>query len=193
MLEVITTSSPGEKPLVTRQERQHGLHRHCVVVVIATALLCSSCQATASNQRTTINPATTLTETLNHKRRKRTYHIHLPPGFSQTQSAPLVFALHGGGGQGRRFDQQASQGTLTAAANERGVVLVFPEGVNRQWHDGRTAHLNTKQTIDDVGFIAKIIDRMVNHYGINPKRVYATGISNGGFMAVRLAMALTDT
>jgi polyhydroxybutyrate depolymerase len=133
-----------------------------------------------------------LTETLRDGDSERTYHIHLPPDFSRNRLTPLVLALHGGGGQGRRFDQSATQGTLTAAADKRGVVLVFPEGINKQWNDGRTEMLKAKNAQDDVGFISRLIDTMVESYGIDSARVYATGISNGGFMSVRLAMDITE-
>jgi polyhydroxybutyrate depolymerase len=132
------------------------------------------------------------TEMLHHGGVERTYHIHLPPDFDEEKAAPLVFALHGGGGQGKRFDESATMGTLKAAADKRSVVLVFPEGINKQWRDGRTEMLKTQETYDDVGFISAIIDRMVEEYGVDAKRVYATGISNGGFMSVRLAMDLSE-
>ncbi len=133
-----------------------------------------------------------LTVTLHHEGVKRTYHIHLPPGFGRKNPAPLVLVLHGGGGEGRRFDQSTTQGTLTAAADRHGVVLVFPEGIRKQWNDGRTEIFKTRKAHDDVGFISKVIDTMVKNYGIDPTRVYATGISNGGFMSVRLSMDLTE-
>lgn len=125
---------------------------------------------------------------------ERTYHIHFPPNFSKTDAAPLVLALHGGGGQGLKFDESTA-GTLIPAAEARGMVLVFPDGIDKQWCDGRTEHLNEGRdctTIDDVAFISAIIERMTQAYGIDPRRVYATGISNGGFMSFRLALDLTD-
>jgi polyhydroxybutyrate depolymerase len=106
----------------------------------------------------------------------------------------LVLALHGGGGQGLKFDQSTA-GTLIPAAEARGMVLVFPDGIDKQWCDGRTEHLNEGRdctAIDDVAFISAIIERMAHDYGIDPRRVYATGISNGGFMSIRLALDLTD-
>ena len=132
------------------------------------------------------------TETLRHEGVERSYHIHLPPGFSKVRPAPMVLALHGGGGKGLRFDQGATSGTLSAAAGRRGIVLVFPEGVKKQWNDGRTEILKKNKAHDDVGFISRIIDKMVNNYGVDPQRVYATGISNGGFMSIRLAMDLSE-
>ena len=137
---------------------------------------------------------TYLTETLNIDGIERTYHIHLPPDFSKDEPAPLVLALHGGGGRGILFDR-GTEGTLITAADARGMVVVFPEGIDKQWCDGRSEHLEEGRDcaeIDDVAFLSEIIDIMVEEYGIDPARVYATGISNGGFMSVRLAMDLSE-
>ena len=162
------------------------------VMVLVFLSIYASCSSTAAeNGFPEAEPAQEFTKMLQHESIERSYHIHLPPGFSKDKPAPLVFALHGGGGNGRKFDQGTTQGTLTAAADKRGVVLVFPEGINKHWCDGRTEILK-KKAYDDVGFISKIIDTMVKNYGIDPKRVYATGISNGGFMSVRLAMDLSE-
>jgi poly(3-hydroxybutyrate) depolymerase len=72
------------------------------------------------------------------------------------------------------------------------MILVFPDGIDRQWRDGRREMQRNQTDIDDVGFIAAIIDEMISNYGIDPTRVYVTGISNGGFMSVRLAVDLSD-
>ncbi len=76
----------------------------------------------------------------------RTYHVRLPPDFIKDVPAPLVIALHGGKGDGRGFDRNTTAGTLTAAGAVRGVLLVFPEGINKQWCDGRTEMLKEKET-----------------------------------------------
>ncbi len=151
----------------------------------------ASSGAVAGEQPPGQNPAQLITRTLGHEGIERTFHINLPPGFDKKRAAPLVLALHGGGGEGRMFDQKTTAGTLTVAAAERGVVLVFPEGVDKHWNDGRPEIFGDK-FYDDVGFIAKVIDTMSDSYGIDPTRVYATGISNGGFMSVRLAMDLSE-
>jgi polyhydroxybutyrate depolymerase len=72
------------------------------------------------------------------------------------------------------------------------MVLVFPEAVNKQWCDGRIKGSGPRRAHDDVGFISRIIDSMIERYGIDSTRVYATGISNGGFMSICLAMDLSD-
>jgi len=84
-----------------------------------------------------------------------------------------------------------TNGSLSRAANERSVVLVFPEGIRKQWNDGRLEILKSNPPQDDVGFISKIIDTMAEQYGIDEKRVYVTGLSNGGHMSMRLAMELS--
>lgn len=162
-------------------------------MVVAVFLFCISSNALAGEQTANkINQEKNLTKKFHYQGVERTYHIHLPPDASNNKPAPLVFALHGGGGEGRSFDQLTTQGTLTDAADKRGVILVFPEGVNKQWHDGRTEIMKTENTYNDVGFISRIIDTMVVDYGVNRNHVYATGISNGGFMTIRLAMDLSE-
>lgn len=165
-----------------------------ITSALACLLFCIGCGAIdAKDAIQKARPEKDLTETLYHEDIKRTYHVHLPPDFRKDELAPLVIALHGGKGDGLGFNQNTTEGTLTEAAAARGVVLVFPEGINKQWCDGRTEMLKNKEkTYDDVGFISKIIDNMVKNYGIDPKRVYVTGISNGGFMSVRLAMELSE-
>ncbi len=104
----------------------------------------------------------------------------------------MVLALYGGGGTGRKFDQSLSQSQFRTIANQRGGILVFPDGMNRQWSDGRTEHLKQDKFYDDVGFISKVIDKMIDDHGVDSQRVYVTGILNSGFMSVRLALDLSD-
>jgi len=132
------------------------------------------------------------TETIQYEGIDRTYHIQFPKNFNTNNPAPMVLALHGGGGMGSTFEEQVSAGTLTAAADERGVVLVFPEGIKKRWNSGRTEIFNKEKMYDDVGFISLIIDEMITKHGIDSERIYATGISNGGFMSLRLALELSN-
>jgi poly(3-hydroxybutyrate) depolymerase len=134
------------------------------VVLLVGLLVCAGCGgAGAGNRISEKKPKPEFTVTMRHEGIQRTYHIHLPPGFKKEKQAPLVIALHGGGGKGSKFDQSTTQGTLIAAADKRGIVLVFPEGVNKQWSDGRT-EIMKKKTYDDVGFISRIIDTMLVRY-----------------------------
>ncbi len=133
-----------------------------------------------------------LIKTIQHEGIERSFNLYLPKNYKNSTPAPLVIALHGGGGTGSNFEEVVSAGTLTTSAESKGVVLVMPEGIEKRWNSGRPEIFDGERMYDDVGFISKIIDEMVEKYNIDPKRVYATGISNGGFMAIRLAFELSQ-
>ncbi|NNF00299.1 MAG: esterase [Pyrinomonadaceae bacterium] len=162
------------------------------VLVSLLFALCIGCSVGSANGGLGTPGTKIITKSLQHGGVERTYHIHLPPGFDKNKPAPLVLALHGGGGKGTKFNELTAEGTLEKAADERGVVIVYPEGINRQWNDGRNDIFRRGKPKDDVGFISKLIDKMAAEYGIDRKRVYSTGISNGGFMSVRLALELSE-
>lgn len=130
--------------------------------------------------------------TIQHEGVERTYHVYLPNNFNKMNSTPMVLALHGGSGTGSGFENDVSAGTLTAAAEARDMILVMPEGIDKRWNDGRTEHFGNDPMYDDVGYISSIIDKMIQNYGVDSERVYATGISNGGLMSFRLAMELSN-
>jgi polyhydroxybutyrate depolymerase len=71
------------------------------------------------------------------------------------------------------------------------VVLVYPEGVQKNWNDGRPTAPN-QLGINDVGFFNQMCDYMINNYSVDAKKIYATGISNGGFMSTRLGCELSN-
>lgn len=116
---------------------------------------------------------------------QRRYLVHFPPNFDRKNKTPLILMLHGGGGT----PQYPGDHRLSDAADPKGFIVVYPEGVNRGWNDGRAVE---GRTADDVGFLASLIDQMIRDYNVNPKRVYSTGISNGGFMSLTLACRLAD-
>jgi polyhydroxybutyrate depolymerase len=131
---------------------------------------------------------------IEHQGRTRSVHVFVPPGHERTRPVPLVLALHGGGGTGARFDA-STNGSVTREAARRGWIVAFPDGVERGWNDGRdirTGRDALRADVDDVGFLARTIDRLHETLGIDLGRVYATGISNGGFMSFRLATDLAE-
>jgi polyhydroxybutyrate depolymerase len=93
--------------------------------------------------------------------------------------------LHGGGGTPERTGARE----LDKYGDQKGFIIVSPEGLRRSWNDGR---LIRGRTYDDVAFLAALIDELVRKYNADPKRVYATGISNGGFMSFTLACRIPD-
>jgi polyhydroxybutyrate depolymerase len=123
----------------------------------------------------------------------RSYHLHLPRGRDPKRAAPLVLVLHGGGGTGDGMPKLTRHG-FEDLADRDGWIVVYPDGVSKNWNDGREVEGSEAHTkkIDDVGFLSALIDDLVAKQGVDPKRVYATGISNGGFMSQRLGRDLSS-
>ena len=138
-------------------------------------------------------PKNLKTATLEHDGQTREYHYRLPTNLKE-QPPALVIALHGGGGKGARLDAMTNS-QLTRAAQARKWVVVFPEGIDNGWNDGRTPVTRrdkARAKVDDIGFIGALIDRMIAEHQIDESRVYVLGMSNGGFMSFRVALELSD-
>jgi polyhydroxybutyrate depolymerase len=72
-------------------------------------------------------------------------------------------------------------------ANGERFVVAYPDGVGRAWNVNGCCGRPARQNIDDVGFISGVVSNIAANVAIDPARVYATGISNGGMMAYTLA------
>jgi polyhydroxybutyrate depolymerase len=128
-----------------------------------------------------------------HQGRERTFFVHLPPGHSKDRPVPMVIALHGGGGSAWLVNKSTNY-SLTREADAHGWVLLVPQGVAKGWNDGRPIldrGGRERAGVDDVGFIAALIDHAKVQWGIDSERVFVTGISNGGAMSFRLALSLS--
>lgn len=120
---------------------------------------------------------------------KRSYTAQLPA----RKPAPLVIVLHG------KTQRGADMITRTAwpqIAKREGLAVVFPDGLNNAWADARTkagpALRGPPAGTDDVAFIAKLVEKLVADGTADAKRVYVTGVSNGGAMAMTLVCARAD-
>lgn len=127
--------------------------------------------------------------------RDRTFLVYVPAGITPADApkairggAPLALLLHGRLGTA---DGMVRLADFRPMADREGVILVYPQGINRSWNDGRESTPAHKQGIDDVAFIDQVITYMIKHYPVDSTRVYVTGMSNGGFMTSRLGCALT--
>lgn len=125
---------------------------------------------------------------------QRTYLLRLPPSYDDAQIYPLVIAMHGGFGNAFNMERQSQ---LTEKAAESNFIVVYPEGVKggvlgiSTWNAGYCCGYASRTDIDDVGFIEAVLDQLTQTLAIDTTRIYATGMSNGGFMSYRLACELS--
>ncbi len=114
----------------------------------------------------------------------RSYLIYAPASLPANTQVPVVLALHG-------FTQTAEHimaysGFNTIADNE-GFIVVYPNGTNLSWNVGFTSN-----GANDVGFLSTLIDSLKVKYPVDLDRIYACGMSNGGFMSYQLACSLSN-
>lgn len=123
----------------------------------------------------------------------RTGLLYLPKGYDGTKAMPLVIGYHGGFGLG---ENQEKLTHMSEVADKEGFIILYPDGIQRHWNDGRTkeggATADTGE-VDDVQFTKNLIATTSTKFTIDSKRIYATGISNGGMMTYRLACEMTNT
>jgi polyhydroxybutyrate depolymerase len=138
----------------------------------------------------------------------RYYLVHVPPRYNKSQPTPVVLNFHGGGGN-PKAQRKSSQMDLTS--DRAGFIAVYPQGTQSTaspkrflrkrsrlkrkgftWNAGTCCGWAQSNNIDDVGFTASLLDDLARQFNIDPKRVYATGYSNGAIMCYRLACELPD-
>jgi len=90
--------------------------------------------------------------------------------------------------------ERLTTGGFNALSDKEGFVVVYPDGIERHWNDGRekVRYRTHREKIDDVGFLSALIDQQVRDLNLDKQRVYATGMSNGALMSFRLASELSD-
>ncbi len=159
-----------------------------VVAVLVLALAIGTVRLAAT---TAAEPSASVAGSIMAGGRERTFRLYVPPTHSGARPVPLFIALHGGGGTGAAMERLAATGLNRIAARD-GFIVVYPDGVERHWNDGRgvTDYRAHRENIDDVGFIATLIDHLAQTHGVDRGRVYAAGISNGGLFSQRLAREL---
>jgi polyhydroxybutyrate depolymerase len=128
---------------------------------------------------------------LEHNSRQRSWQAYLPA--AQAGQPALVLVMHGSLGDGQRIREVTRYG-FDVLAERHGFVVVYPDGFERHWNDcrGGADYAANLENIDDVGFLRVLVQRMVREQGVDPQRVYAAGLSNGGQMAYRLGLEAPD-
>ena len=126
--------------------------------------------------------------------RERSYIVHVPPKYDPKKPTPVVLAFHGAM---TNAPIMALSSGLSTKADEAGFIVVFPNGTGKGnpllvWNSGGFNKQYAERLPDDVAFVRAILDELPKLVNVDPKRVYATGISNGGMMCYRLAAELSQ-
>ena len=123
---------------------------------------------------------------------KRHYLFHVPKSYDPAKPQPVVLALHGAAMNGLMM---VSFCGLNSTADEKNFVVVYPSGTGVSpfftWNSGGAIGKLSDGKTDDVMFIDKLLDDLATVINVDPKRVYACGMSNGAMMCYRLAAELS--
>lgn len=134
-------------------------------------------------------PAGTSQQTIVVNSYTRTYRLHIPPNLPPNKPVPLVVMLHGALGTSSQAEE--SYGWNDQAA-EHAFMVAYPEGIKRSWEvSDNCCGPPAKENVNDVAFIQSMVEDIARTYPIDTNRIYATGISNGGSLAYRLACDTT--
>ncbi len=122
--------------------------------------------------------------------RTRAYFVHTPPAYNGKSPLALVMVLHGGGGNAENAEKMSG---MSREADMKNFLVVYPDGTgglgNRfhTWNSGNCCAYAMKNNVDDVGFLRALIEKLERDYPVDRRRVFVTGMSNGGMMTYRMA------
>lgn len=125
---------------------------------------------------------------------KRSHRIHVPPKYDPKKPAAVVLALHGAMMDGLMMEMFTG---LTKTADDYNFIVVYPNGTGPggillTWNAGLFPGELNKVKVDDVKYLRKVLDDVESVLKVDRKRIYATGLSNGGMMCYRLASEMSD-
>jgi len=121
---------------------------------------------------------------------KRYYIYVVPAAYDGKSAIPVVFVFHGAGNDGALLERTLG---FTELQNQKCFLAVYPNGIDKVWNGGRMPPASLASAMsDDVGFISALIDALGSKFNIDPKRIYATGSSNGAAFCDTLAVRLSD-
>jgi polyhydroxybutyrate depolymerase len=133
-----------------------------------------------------------------HDGMTREYLVHVPKSYRPGHAAPMLMALHGGGGDAD-FQADDFRYRLISKSEQAGFIAVFPNGYSRfpsgilaTWNAGACCGGAQKNNVDDVGFLREVVQRLERQASVDRSRVFVTGMSNGGLMSWRMACEASD-
>jgi polyhydroxybutyrate depolymerase len=118
---------------------------------------------------------------------RRTYQTYIPKDLPR--GAPLMLVMHGSGEGATQIRIGTGYG-FERLADQNGFAVVYPNAASFDWNDcSKVGDFKVNGTeVDDVGFLIALVDKLITDTGVDRTRVFATGVSAGGFMSLRLAL-----
>lgn len=132
-------------------------------------------------------PALAQVQSLQHKEEKRRYLVYTPASYAGApdKAYPVVFNFHG---SGMSMAEQMLYTQMNRTADRNGFIVVYPLGIKQDWNVGfGQSYL---EGANDIGFTETLLAKLKQDYRVDAARVYATGLSRGGFFALRIAAEL---
>ena len=127
----------------------------------------------------------------------RSYRLYVPRKLPHGK-VPLLLALHGGFGNSEYFEHFLG---MDKVAERKGFMVAYPNGTEgrswlmknkRMWNSGNCCGIAAEKNIDDVSFLANVINDIIAKYPVDPNRIYITGHSNGAMMSYRFVCERPD-
>ncbi len=125
--------------------------------------------------------------TFTHNGLEREYLIYMPD--SVVSDTPLVFALHGSGGNASNFEGWIG---MNDVAETHGFAVVYPQGLFDEYGTIIWNSEIASTDVDDVGFLSRLAQYLQEEYNLSPERTFTSGFSNGGFMSYYLISKRPD-
>ena len=164
-------------------------------ILLLAVLACARTKATPIPSAPANLPAGD-TRKLTHDGLERSYILYVPSSINWSQPVPLVFVFHGGTGNAESAIRMSG---FNNVADQNGFLVAYPNGTSRvssdillTWNGGDCCGYAQQKNVDDVGFVRAIVTDLQSLANIDPKRIYASGMSNGGILSQRLACEAAD-
>ncbi|MBS3756504.1 MAG: prolyl oligopeptidase family serine peptidase [Desulfobacterales bacterium] len=120
---------------------------------------------------------------------RRTYRVHVPPGYRAEHPLPLVVVIHGAFDTAKNMEIVSGFSEL---ADRENFIVVYPNGMGifgliQHWNAGHCCGKAAADGVDDVAFLETVIKDVSSRLSVDPERIYMTGFSNGGMLTHRFA------
>lgn len=130
----------------------------------------------------------TITDTILTDGIQRSFILYVPTVYNSSSPVPLLLNFHG---LGSDANSQYMYTNFMPVADTANFIMACPQGLLRFGVNGWNCFGDVDPNIDDIRFVAHLIDTLRGRYNINVNKIYSTGFSNGGFMSYDLACFLS--